>query len=257
MELLKEILTRKENNFNYWDNSICLCYRGSISHGTYIPKEDPNAVDDKDIMGLIIPPIDYYFGLPRFEQFKKIEQYWDVVIYDFKKAISLLVKSNPNIMQLLWTPEKFIIKDSEEFKELRDNRHLFSSKKVHASYCGYAYSQLKKMERFEYAGYMGAKRKDLVNKFGYDTKHASHLIRLLRQGIFFLKTGELEVERHDAEELKEIKSGKWLIERVQREAEKLFKELDATAEKSGLPEFPDYERINDLMTTIIWNWFHK
>jgi len=52
---------------------------------------------------------------------------------------------------------------------------------------------------------MGAKRKSLVEKFGYDTKNAAHLILLLRMGIEFLSVGVLHVKRHDAQELLEIK----------------------------------------------------
>ena len=61
------------------------------------------------------------------------------------------------------------------------------------------------MERNACKGYMGEKRKRLVEKFGYDTKNASHLIRLLRMGMEFLVDGELHVEREDAKELLRIK----------------------------------------------------
>lgn len=38
---------------------------------------------------------------------------------------------------------------------------------------------------------MGEKRKQLVAKHGYDTKNASHLIRLLRMGMEFLTVEEI------------------------------------------------------------------
>lgn len=31
-------------------------YRGSIAHGMYVPNTDPNSIDDKDVMGVCIPP---------------------------------------------------------------------------------------------------------------------------------------------------------------------------------------------------------
>lgn len=257
MELLKSILTDSSNKFNLWDSSIVLCYRGSISHGTYIPKEDPSYTDDKDIMGLAIPPLDYYLGLKEFEQFEKIQDYWDIVIYDFKKAVRLLIKSNPNIMQLLWTPDKFILKNSEGFQELQENRNLFVNKEIYHSYCGYAKSQLNKMNKYSYNGYMGKKRKDLVDKYGYDCKHASHLIRLLRQGIEFLETGELIVERPDREELVDIKTGKWSFEKVERESTRLFSKIEDAYRESKLPEKPDFDRINILVSDIIGASFSK
>ena len=45
------------------DRSILLAYRGSIAHGMYIPNSDPNSIDDKDIMGVCVPSVDYYFGI--------------------------------------------------------------------------------------------------------------------------------------------------------------------------------------------------
>ena len=79
--------------------------------------------------------------------------------------------------------------------------------RVHRSFNGYAVAQMRKMESGVYKGYMGDKRRSLVERFGYDTKNASHLIRLLRQGAEFLRDGELYVLRHDASELVAIKRG--------------------------------------------------
>ena len=30
---------------------ISLCWRGSVAHGMYVPKSDPDSIDDKDVMG--------------------------------------------------------------------------------------------------------------------------------------------------------------------------------------------------------------
>ena len=70
------------------------------------------------------------------------------------------------------------------------------------------------IESMDSTGRMGAKRKELVEKFGYDTKNASHLIRLLKMGIEALTTGELLIERPDNNMLLEIKRGEWKLERV-------------------------------------------
>jgi len=48
------------------DWSILLGYRGSISHGMFVPSKDPNSIDDKDVIGICIPPMDYYYGLKQF-----------------------------------------------------------------------------------------------------------------------------------------------------------------------------------------------
>jgi hypothetical protein len=61
-------------------------------------------------------------------------------------------------------------------------------------------------------------------QFGYDLKHAFHLICLLRMASEFLETGEMHVDRTniDAEHLKAIKRGGWPRGRGVREAESLF-----------------------------------
>lgn len=50
-------------------------------------------------------------------------------------------------------------------------------------------------------------RSALEAKHGYDTKHASHLIRLLKTGIEILYNGEVSVKRPDAQELLDIRNG--------------------------------------------------
>ena len=50
------------NKIDLFERSIILAWRGSVAHGTYIPKH----IDDKDIMGIVVLPIQYYFGLKSF-----------------------------------------------------------------------------------------------------------------------------------------------------------------------------------------------
>lgn len=249
MRKLNNILNSSDQ-FNMWDQAIALVYRGSIAHGTFVPNSNPNSIDDKDILGIAMPPKQFFYGLKGFEQFERQEDEWDVLIYDFRKAIRLLIKSNPNILQILWTPEEHILKTSDIYKKLVANRSLFVHKGIYKTFCGYSYGQLHKMENMAYNGYMGQKRKGLVDKFGYDTKNAQHLIRLLRQGTEFLQTGELLVARPDAEELKQIKLGAWGIDKVKKEADKLFIEMEEAYNSSVLPDQPNAELIHRLVIEI-------
>lgn len=63
------------------------------------------------------------------------------------------------------------------------------------------------------------KRHALEVQFGYDTKHAMHLVRLLRMGEEILKTGEVLVKRPDAKELLDIRNGAWALEDLLKWAE--------------------------------------
>lgn len=127
--------------------AILVAYRGSIAHGMYVPKTDPNSIDDKDIMGVCVPPKEFYFG--------------------------------------------------------------------------------------------------------YDTKNAAHLIRLLRMGIEFLTDGELHVLRSDASQLLEIKKGFWTLEQVKDESSRLFGLAEQAYINSKLPNKPNPSKINNLSMAII------
>jgi len=255
MRLLNTILN-DASQFDMWRQAIYLGYRGSIAHGTYVPNNNPASIDDKDVFGIVIPTKEYFFGLKKFDQFERKQEYWDILIYDFRKFIRLLLKANPNVMQALWTPEKHNLKTSWQYEELVRNRHLFVHKGIYKSFCGYSYGQLHKMENMAYNGYMGEKRKSLVDRFGYDCKNAQHLIRLLRQGIEFLKTGELQVERLDRSELIQIKTGQWSIEKVKREATILFKEMERAYNESKLPDLPYSEDADRLTQNILESHFN-
>ena len=258
MAVPKELL-KKDKGLDQWN--IILAYRGSIAHGMYVPDTDPNSVDDKDLIGICIPPLEYYFGLPenKFKDYYKsggtqeiVFHEWDVVIYEWNKLIRLLLKGNPNVLSLLWLEEKHYINLHPIGRELIERRDLFVSKDAYYSFVGYAKGQLHRMTHGAYRGRMGEKRKGLVDKYGYDTKNASHLIRLLRMGIEFLNDGELIVERkHDASELLDIKKGKWKLEKVKQEADRLFDLADRAYISSNLPRYPDRDRIEELSVSLL------
>jgi len=57
-------------------------------------------------------------------------------------------------------------------------------------------------------------RAKLEAAHGYDTKHAMHLVRILRMGKEILTTGKVIVRRPDAEELLAIRNGKWSLDEL-------------------------------------------
>jgi len=244
-------LSQDESNNILPSNTILLGYMGSISHGTQIPKNNPDSIDDIDIMGVSVAPENVYMGLKKFEQKEVKYKEWDSVVYEIKKFFSLLLKQNPNVLGLLWLQHQNYIHKAPAGQCIIDNRNLFISKEAYHSFSGYAHGQLHRMEHLACKGYMGAKRKALVDKFGYDCKNAAHLIRLLRMGIEFLTDGELRVFREDATELKEIKSGQWSLEKVKREADALFILAREAYVRSPLPPKPDYTKTEELLISIL------
>lgn len=220
----------------------------------YVPSTDPDSIDDTDYMSVAVGPKDYYMGLNHSEFRDTVEIFEgddDVLQYELLKFARLLLKGNPNVISLLFLKPEHYIYVSPSGQKLIDNRDIFFSKNLIKSFCGYANAQLQKMGRNSGRGFRGEKRKELVERHGYDTKNAAHCMRLLRMCIEFLKTGVMNVDRTgiDAEELIAIKKGAWSMDRVVMESQSRFKELRSI--KSVLPELPNEQRASELCMEII------
>jgi hypothetical protein len=312
------------------DGTFLLGYRGSIAHNMHVPQSDPSSIDDIDLMGFVVGGPEHYFGLKEWGS-RGTKEYWegkyDCVFYEARKAVSLLLQGNPNIVSMLWLRPEHYIYRSPEANLLIQNRHLFVGRHVYNSFAGYASAQLRKMEtrdpaelrdyvavtwelkyrgahpnhkgevfprrvdidaevrrgltpeqlmdgeqlnayftktdallqklasyhkKGENIGYLGDKRKQLVLDHGYDAKNAAHCVRLLRMCVDFLKTGEMTVYRTaDADELLDIKRGKWTLERVKAHADELFQAAKAARDASTLPEQPDCDGAERILVQIV------
>lgn len=127
---------------------ISLCWRGSVAHGMYVPKSDPDSIDDKDVMGIYIGPLEHYLGFGRKDVYEQWAGEWDCVFYELRKFIGLLLNCNPNVLSLLWLKPNGIIYENEIGTRLREHRDLFVTKKAYHSFSGYAHAQFKKMISF-------------------------------------------------------------------------------------------------------------
>jgi len=100
------------------------------------------------------------------------------------------------------------------------------------------------------------KRSVLEEKFGYDVKHAMHLIRLLRSGLDILENGIVPVKRPDKDYLLDIRNGKFTYDEIIKESEMLTKKVEEVSKKSSLPNEPNYPLAKALMLEIYmkqWN----
>jgi len=245
-ELLSQMLPFPTSNI------ILMGYRGSMAHGTYIP----NHIDDKDIWAIVIPPIDYTWGLKHYEHTQTQQEDIDLLVYDIRKYMRLALKSNPNVISWLWLEPTLYLRSTILGEWLIYNRDMFLSKQCYKTFGGYASGQLKRMTHFNREGYMGKKRKALVEKYGYDCKNAAHLIRLLNMGIEILRHRTVSVYRHDDREmLMDIKQGGWSLSRVKKHAEMLFAELKIAHLESLLPEKPNIKRINKLLIKMMSDFY--
>lgn len=241
---------------------ILLGQVGSKSYGTDTPESD------NDYMGIVVPPLEYYIGLDHHEEGSQSKQWAEsghlkfdrkVIdnsefnIFELRKFLRLSLNFNPNIIPLLYLRKEDYAVRTSLGGLLITMRHAFVSKKAYATLIGYAKSQRKAVVDGD-TGKLGMKRKDLVARYGYDVKFASHTIRILRMGIeFFQSNGEiLNVYREtDREELIDIRNGKYSLEKW---VHMVDHELDRAREmekKNTLPDQPKYNHVNHLSSYII------
>jgi len=94
-------------------------------------------------------------------------------------------------------------------------------------------------------------RAGLMEKYGYDTKFASHLVRLLLEGKELLLTGEIKFPLSYRNFLLEIKQGKYSIKHVLDLADSIESEFEEITNKSKLPSKPKYDEINNLLIDMV------
>jgi predicted nucleotidyltransferase len=95
------------------------------------------------------------------------------------------------------------------------------------------------------------KRAVLEAKCGFDGKHASHLVRLVRMGREILTEGKVIVKRPDREELIAIKNGEWTFDQVMAEIDGMDKQFDIYYKASILPKTPNHKVLNAACQGII------
>jgi competence CoiA-like predicted nuclease len=100
-----------------------------------------------------------------------------------------------------------------------------------------------------------SKRKVLEAKCGYDSKHASHALRLLYTGQEIIKNKTLIVDRRktgDAEYLLQVKLGNISYEEVINECNRVYNEIKSMKEQEiDLPDYVDLDFLSDLSIQLV------
>jgi predicted nucleotidyltransferase len=95
------------------------------------------------------------------------------------------------------------------------------------------------------------KRAALEAKYGYDTKHAMHLVRLMRMATEILDGKGVIVKRPDKDDLLGIRAGTWKFDDLMAWAEKMELELHTKYAESKLPHDPPRQKLDDLLIDVI------
>ncbi len=115
------------------------CISGSRAYGLDTPQSDT------DIRGVFILPKEMYYSMDYVDQISNPSN--DIVFYELTKFLSLCAKNNPNILEILYVSEEYVLHEHPVFKEIRS--FPFLSKKCKQSFANYAYTQIKKARGLE------------------------------------------------------------------------------------------------------------
>jgi len=100
-------------------------------------------------------------------------------------------------------------------------------------------------------------RAKLEEKFGYDTKHASHLIRLISEGEELLLNGTITFPRPDADYLLRIRAGELTYDQLYREMEIYEEKFEQYYKVSPLPHKAEVNKIDELCIKINKEYLKK
>jgi hypothetical protein len=115
---------------------LLIVIRGSHAYGTSLP------TSDIDYAGVYIQPLEDILGFGYKEQINDDKN--DTVIYEIKRFLELVQSNNPNILELLNSPEDCILYKDPVFDEILKHKSDFITKVCAKSFAGYAIQQIKK-----------------------------------------------------------------------------------------------------------------
>ena len=226
---------------------------GSIAYGV------ATDTSDMDIHAITTPPLEWVFphltgaipGFgeqpPKFESFQQHhilidDKNYDVAIYSLVKTFDLAADNNPNILDMLWVPEHCVTHIDQVGEHIRKNRKYFLHKGSYHRFRGYAHQQMKRMEN--------TGRKDLIEKYGYDTKFAYHVVRLCLQAEQILEKHDMDFSVN-ADFLKTIRAGTYTFEQFKEWYNAKEKTLDILYTTSKLQHSPDRKFLKDILLACL------
>ena len=110
------------------------CISGSKAYGLDGPESDT------DLKGIFLQPKEQFYGMSQVQQLNDDGN--NVTFYELGRFMELLSKSNPNILEMLYTPEESVVLIHPLIAELR--KLNFLSRQCRDTFGGYASTQVKK-----------------------------------------------------------------------------------------------------------------
>lgn len=154
------------------------------------------------------------------------------IMQEFKKGQNEYLRTFESIASM-YLKDEYVGKAAQEMKYLT------------------AYKNWKRYEDWKQS--RNPKRQELEAKCGYDSKHASHLIRLQRMGIEILQGKGCRVDRTgiDADELIDIRLGNVAWDSILEMSRANQEKLDSMYAESTIPHQPDRNLIEKVKMEIL------
>jgi len=229
-------------DFNPETRMIVKLLAGSNLYGTNLDNSD------QDIRGIVIAPAKYHLGLERFEHYDDPDE--DKVYYDIKKFVKLVAKGNPHVIEWMYAPSYFI-KDMYGNWLFRICREHAISQRLIKHHIGMATNHMRRID--EPGRKCGVKGKELIKKFGYNTKDAACIVRVLEQCIEMLTLGKLVMPRPNADILLNIRHGGWSLDHLRSYIDIQLEGIRTIEEKglSILPKKPRFNKLNEEIVNLV------
>ena len=215
----------------------CILVLGIVGSRAYgLDTED----SDTDISCVIIPPKSYILGLDTFDKFE-IRQSdnlgFEGKIMSFEKWYQLLLASNPTASELLFLSQDCYVHTDPKWDSLIKFRKNFISKQMCQSYIGSVDIQANKLKRYDPAASdPDGGRKKRMEQFGYDTKSAMHILRLLNTIDDVLTLERVVVERPERDFLLSVKNGIFSYEEIESQ---IKTKLSLVGQRRATSEIPE------------------
>ena len=220
-------------------------------------------------MGVCVEPRRFVVGLGKFEQWvyrtaaeregsfgaRSSAGDLDLTIFSLRKWTRLALQGNPTVLLLLYLADDYVVVRTEAGKRLQELAPAFASRHAGKRFLGYLEAQRQRLvgER----GQRDVNRPELVEKFGYDTKYAMHMLRLGHQGVEFLESGRLTLPMKEPvrSHLMDVRHGRSNLADVLAECMELELRLKELLVSSPLPPDPDLHTVEAfVMDTYASAW---
>jgi uncharacterized protein len=242
------------SGFGYPESLIHLFTGGSALHGAKV-----NQTDDHDVFGVFIERPSNILGLDPQAHFvwgtsgiglRNGPEDVDVCLYGLRKFVGLACKGNPSVLHFLFAPADELPSDEKHviWTWLLKHRNELLAVSHHKQFIGYARAQLARMvgERAKKVN-----RPELVDLYGFDTKFAMHVIRVLLECEELLTTGELTFPNPKADFLIDIRQGRLNPDRIIQLANDLIdRNIELSKTCTTMRQVIDRQEVSRIIGTM-------